>query len=565
MALVTNTAEGGVNGDTPTTANTGGASGSAASSAIVGNGNTLIFSNAYPAHGSLGYQFDYGTTSGGSLRWDISEANRLVYRFYVRMSDLPTAQEYLAGIRSSAGYLCIACIGSDGKFVMQNASGTGISASRATNTFPLDQQVRVEIAATKGTSTTDGIIEYAYYLGDSTNPVYSWSSTAQNTGTASVAQVVLGRNTAANEARTIWYDSIHAESLSSGWVGPESVAATITNTAEGGVDSVVPTTANTGGASGDAASLVAVGANNTLIFSSAYPAHGSMGYQFDYGTTDGGSLRWNISEQNRLVHSFYVRISSVPTTQEYLGALRSSSGNMCIACIGSDGRFIMQNAVGTNITASRATNTFPEDQFIRVEIAVTKGSTTGNGTIEYAYYSNNATNPLASWSSSAQNTGTAAISQVVVGRNTGANESRTVWYDTIRAQTLASGWIGPFSPQNVLPVANLGPDVGDIEPYSMQVVDGTASTDSNGGTIVAYSFRQISGPAVSLGGTGATRTYKAPGTLAGTTVTFGLIVTDDQNGNSSEDTVIHTILQVNERAIVGGVQVPIETRGVTSQ
>lgn len=562
MALLTNTAEYGSNGTVPTTSNTGGGSDATASSVVIGSGNTLIFSNAFPAQGNLGYQFDYGTSGPANLRWDISEVGRLVFRFYVRMSDLPGAQEYVAGIRSGTGFMCIACIGSDGKFLMQNAAGSNIVASRAANTFPLDQQVRIEFAVTKGTSTTDGTIEYAYYLGNSTSPVYSWSSNAQNTGTGNVAQIVLGRNTAATEARTVWYDSIHAESLATGWVGPESVGVTITNTAEGGTNSIVPTTANTGGASGDAADNVYIGTGNTLIFSNTYPAHGTMGYQFDYGTADGASLRWNISEQDRLVHSFYVRISSVPTAQEYLGAVRNSSGNMCIACIGSDGKFIMQNSAGSNIVASRATNTFPEDQYVRVEIAVTKGTTTGNGTIEYAYYAGNSSTPLTSWSSNAQNTGTTAIAQVVVGRNTAANEPRTNWYDTIRAQSLSSGWIGPYSPQNILPVANLGPDVTDIEPYSIQTIDGTASTDSNGGTIVGYTFRQVSGSAVTLSGSGATRTYKAPGTLLGTTVTFGLIVTDDQGGDSSEDTVIHTVLSVNERAIIGGAQVPIETRGV---
>ncbi|MGB4762070.1 MAG: hypothetical protein WBP12_01775 [Candidatus Saccharimonas sp.] len=564
MPIITNSAEGGSNNVVPTTGNTGGGSGTAATSVTVGTGNALIFSDAYPSHGSLGYQFDYGTTAGGSLRWNISESGRLVYRFYIRISELPTAQEYIAGIRNSSGFMCIACIGSDGKFIMQNAAGTGIAASRATNTFPLDQQVRLEIAVTKGTTTSNGTIEYAYYLGDSASVVYSWSSSAQNTGTTDIAQVVMGRNTAAAEARTIWYDTMRAETLASGWIGAEAMTTTLINTAEGGTNGVTVSTANTGGLSGNAADTVTIGSGNTIIFSNANPAHGTLGYEMNYSTTAGGSLRWNVDESSRLVHSFYVKLSTLPTAQEYLGAIRNSGGNMCIACIGSDGKFIMQNAAGTGISASRATNAFPVDQFIRIEIAATKGTTTGNGSIEYAYYLGNGTTPLASWSSNTQNAGTTNVAQVIIGRNTAATEERIVWYDTIRAQALNSGWIGPYSTQNTLPVAELGPNIGDIEPFSTQLVDGSASSDSDGGSVVQYTFRQISGPAVSLSGSGATRTYKAPGTLAGTTVTFGLIVTDDQDGASSEDTVVHTILKVNERAIIGGVQVPIELIGVQS-
>lgn len=563
MAVITNSAEGGTNGIVPTTGNTGGASGDASSFIFVGSDNAFTFSNAHPAHGTLGYRLSFGTTSNGNIRWDIAESGRLVHSFYIYLTVLPTATEYIAAIRSSSTNMCIAVIGSDGKFIMQNAVGSGISASRAPNTFPLNQQVRVEIAVTKGTTTSNGIIEYAYYLGDANTAVYSWSSATVNTGTNDVAQVTIGRNTIGAEARTMWFDTIRAESRASGWIGPSVSVTSLINTAEGGTNGAVPTTANTGGASGDAMSVVNIGSGNTIIFSDFNPAHGTMGYEMNYGTTAGGNLRWDFVESGRLVHSFYIELSSLPTATEYIAGIRHASGYMCIATIGPDGKLIMQNAASVGVSASRAASTFPVEQKVRVEIAVTKGTTTSDGTIEYAYYLGESTSPLASWSSNTQNTGTADIAQVIIGRNTAAGEPRTIWYDTIRVQNLPSGWIGPYSPQNTIPIARLASPPVSIEPYTTQILEGSTSSDSAGGTIVQYDFRQISGTPVSLQGSGSTRTYKAPGTLGGTSLVFGLTVTDDQDGVSSEDTATHTILGVNERAVIGGVQVPIEVRSAS--
>ena len=562
MPTIINTAEGGTNGTTVTTTNTGGgASGDAASTVTLGSGNTIIFSNAVHAHGALSYQITYGATSTANIMWDIAESGRLVHSFYVNVGSLPAATEYLGGIRHASGYMCLASIGSDGKFIMQNAASAGISASRAANTFPVNQQVRVEIAVTKGTTTTDGTIEYAYYLGDSATAIASWSSNTQNTGTANVARVMVGRSTAGTETRTTYYDTIRAQSLASGWIGPYSTTSTVAiiNTAEGGTNGAVPTTGNTGGASGDAASLVTLGSGNTLLFTNYTPAHGNLGYEFNYGTTSNGHMRWAINEPNRLVFSFYVVLSTLPTAADYIASVRNATGNMCIVTIGTDGKLIIQNAASAGISASRAANVFPIQRQVRVEIGIKKGTTTSDGTIEYAYYLGDSTTAEATWSSSTQNTGTTDIAIVQIGRNTAATEARTMWFDTIRAQTTLSGWLGPYTPPNQLPIARLGGNVIDIEPYTQQLVSGLTSSDFAPGNIAEYVFRQVSGsPVVTLTGTGGTRSYKAPGTISGADLTFGLVVIDNQGGSSVEDTVVHTILPASERAVVDGLEVPME-------
>lgn len=80
MAVITNSAEGGTNGIVPTTGNTGGASGDASSFIFVGSDNAFAFSNAHPAHGTLGYQLSFGTTSNGNIQGPIKHLARLVVR-----------------------------------------------------------------------------------------------------------------------------------------------------------------------------------------------------------------------------------------------------------------------------------------------------------------------------------------------------------------------------------------------------------------------------------------------------------------------------------------------------
>lgn len=115
------------------------------------------------------------------------------------------------------------------------------------------------------------------------------------------------------------------------------------------------------------------------------------------------------------------------------------------------------------------------------------------------------------------------------------------------------------APSNIAPTANAGPDQSNIEPWSTVLLDGSASSDSDG-TVASYAWTQTAGTTVTLTGSGATRTYTAPGTLAGETETFSLTVTDNGGASSTADTVNISVLPVTERAVIGGVEVPMQVR-----
>lgn len=236
MALISNCAEGGTSGTTPSSSNSGGVSGTALTTQTIGSGCTLTFDTAAAYAGALGYRYvqPSGSLSNWQLLTGLNATGRVVLRFWYRLDSVPTVVEYVCSFRSSAAQVCVLTIGTDGKFVMQNSAGVGITSgangsaasSKATNAISANTWYRVEVSATKGTGTTDGKLEYAYYLGDSTTAEFAWTGTTNvNAGTANITGARIGRTTAANEARTADYDGLFMTELASGWVGPDTVIA----------------------------------------------------------------------------------------------------------------------------------------------------------------------------------------------------------------------------------------------------------------------------------------------------------------------------------------------------
>lgn len=96
-------------------------------------------------------------------------------------------------------------------------------------------------------------------------------------------------------------------------------------------------------------------------------------------------------------------------------------------------------------------------------------------------------------------------------------------------------------PGGLPPVANAGGNKTSIKAGTTVTLDASASTDSDG-TITDYVWAQTAGsPIVTLSGTGATRTFTAPPTLSGTTLTFQVTVTDNDNSTNT-DTCTVTML-----------------------
>lgn len=571
---VINTFEGGTNNTTVTLANSGGVSGDTPSDVAIATGDGVVFSNTNPAHQLMGVKMTFLAGGAGATRimWAAAESGRIVFSFYYLITTLPTATEDVAGIRHASGNMCVLNIGADGKLVVANAAGVNIAASKATNTIPINTMLRIDLAVQKGTTTTDGTVGYAYYLGSDSTPVFSWESSSQNTNTVDVAKVFIGRSTGRAEAHTVYYDTIRkASPLSSGYLAPYTPPSggggttVLVNTFNGGTDGTTISEVNSGGSSGTAANLVSIAAGDTIVYSNFAPAHGSLSAEMNFLGPGAGATRivWNDVQSGRLVFSFYYQLNTaLPTATEDVAGVRNSTGNMCILTIGADGKLIMLNSAGTGISASRSTNTIPIQQNFRIDISCKKGTTTADGTIGYAYYLGSNSVPEFSWESATQNTGTTDTASFFVGRSTGRTQAHVCYYDTIRkASPLTSGFLAPFVPAATPPTITLGPDIVDIEPWD--IVSIAANAFDNDGTVVNYVFNQTAGPTtVVLSGSGAVRTYTAPGLANGGTFSFD-VTAYDNDGLSATDSVSHTVLAASEFSIASdGTFTPLQIKAV---
>lgn len=128
------------------------------------------------------------------------------------------------------------------------------------------------------------------------------------------------------------------------------------------------------------------------------------------------------------------------------------------------------------------------------------------------------------------------------------NANGQTWFDS------AVTWV-TTALANQTPVANAGPDQA-VGSAALVTLDGSASSDADG-TIASYLWSQISGPAVTLSSTTVAQpTFTAPSALTGSTLVFGLTVTDNQSATSTQDTVTITVTAAAQVKVrIGGVWV----------
>lgn len=230
------------------------------------------------------------------------------------------------------------------------------------------------------------------------------------------------------------------------------MAVSIQNTAEGIADNTAPTIPNSGGTSGNAISSINVGAASTILAKTTAAIHGGRGFEFNLAgsTTDGATrMFWSASSPvgDRLVHSFYVNLSSTVTVFEDLGGVVNTAGTkIAVASIGADGKLIVADATGAYLSASRAANIFPTG-VVRVDLAVMPNTATTTGYLGYQYYLGDSTTVVGSWVSTTANAGTAAINTVFIGRTTGRGQARVALFDTVRASApvTAPTFMDPFT------------------------------------------------------------------------------------------------------------------------
>lgn len=251
------------------------------------------------------------------------------------------------------------------------------------------------------------------------------------------------------------------------------------------------------------------------------------------------------------------RLTSLPVQTTAIHIIRGSS-KLAQVQFRTDGKLQFENSNGSQTYVTPNALTLPGVYWL--DLAVDSGTTTSDGRMKFAVYNSSGT--LTAGMPSTQewtttNTGGGiSISFFQCGKANGSNDTQAYIVDDIRAVTGA--YTFGQSGSGISPVANAGVDQ-TVEPWSTVTLSGSGSSDADG-TIQTYTWTQTGGSAVTLGGSGANRTFTAPGSVAGSTHTFSLTVTDNEGLTSSADSVTVTVLGAAERTASSGSLVTIEQR-----
>jgi len=303
----------------------------------------------------------------------------------------------------------------------------------------------------------------------------------------------------------------------------------------------------------------------TANVDNAHPAHGSLSIRADSSSSYQYVQKNLPSAVTDIAVRYYIYDDAIQaadyddlrfySTTTDAGATNRAGG---IRRIGSN-KLRVFDSLGASIWAS--TNALSINTYYRIEIRIQCGAS-ANATMSGAYYVGDSTTPVETFSVATATT-TANILSVHMGKQqTAANTPSTLhtWYDELAIDDAPTGLIGPWSnPGNTAPIGEAGIMQTNVEPFSTVTLDGSSSHDPDADPLT-YAWSQTAGPAVTLSSTTAMQpTFIAPATLAGTTLTFQLIV-NDGTVNSTADTVdivvaAHTMWRIDNP--VGPVLSPI--------
>ena len=218
---ISNTAEGGSNGVTVSTANSGGTSGTAWDSVSVGTG--LTYDTATKMHGGVGYAFAAPANVIESLQWTTSLGSQtdIYWRMYMFRSATPLEQQRIVRFFNTAG-------GTEGGRISWHTDGKLYSfdstlAVPGASSFTLTANQWLRFEGRILASATVGIIEVKAYVGDNTSAIGTYTRTNVNTLTT-IGEIRFGNAVAATPG-AFWMDDFTV--VTTGYPGPATSSQTL--------------------------------------------------------------------------------------------------------------------------------------------------------------------------------------------------------------------------------------------------------------------------------------------------------------------------------------------------
>ena len=226
MVASNNNFEGGVDATAVTAANSGGISGDAFSSVVIGANGSFTFQGAAAAHGALGGAF---TTTAINVtayaEYNLAPADRYAWRTYFRLSALPTSRTVIGRFRDNAATpatVANVSISDSNRIQIENNLSSPVAALQGGFVLVAGTLYRLEV----GVNGVTGFAEWSLFAGDSTTPLESKPSSALATTALPIGKFRFGRVTGTAFIGTIDFDDIQLNDLAAGLPGPISNATT---------------------------------------------------------------------------------------------------------------------------------------------------------------------------------------------------------------------------------------------------------------------------------------------------------------------------------------------------
>ena len=293
----------------------------------------------------------------------------------------------------------------------------------------------------------------------------------------------------------------------------------LANSAEGGTSGTSVTAANSGGGSGDPFTVVNKGAGATLVYSPTVPAHGARDYALTTSSGTATDVGWSGFNTTSMAARFYFNPgSTLPSTLVRLADIRNASGTAARVMLSATNQVLVQNTAGSTVTTFA--HALAPNTWYRIEVAISASPTVA--TINAAYFLGDALTPVdPAFATTSGNTGSANITQVLMGSAASSTFIGTAFIDDLAVQPASTSFIGKATAPSVpgAPTA-----VTAVAGNSSAVVSWGAPA-SNGSPLSSYSI--TSSPAGFTGtAAGSATSVNATGLTNGTAYTFTVTATN---------------------------------------
>lgn len=269
------------------------------------------------------------------------------------------------------------------------------------------------------------------------------------------------------------------------------------NTFEGGTDTTVITTANSGGTSGTAFSAV----TGSPTFSTVGATSG-LGCRWNLSTATAWSASWAVTATATIAIATDIYFTSLPTAyRDFVIPVNTSSSPVCKVTVGPAGQLRLNDFAGTQLW--QAASAITTGVHYRFELEVNVGTSTSDGTLTFRYFNNTAPTTVieARTSSGTDNAGGVSINKLNLG--VGSSTAVDVTFDNVR-------W-NPGSTTPLGPMVNTPPSVavgGDTTGTIGSTVTVSATATDSDGTISTFTGSLTTKPS----GSTATSSGSATGT-----------------------------------------------------